>query len=107
MNADDWMKIGIGVVIGLFIGYFFLWGETYSDLNQKYNKLQIEYLELNNSYIKLQEDHIKLQSEFNLLRKDVKQLLGEYVAKETLWEISGLEKYRRVIEILGIIITNR
>ena len=104
MNTNDWFFLVIGVLIGLGIGYFFLWGQPYSELNNKYINLQNNYRLLNENYNKLNQDYLQLRADYDLLKKDTKQLLVEYVTQETLWQISGLEKYRRLIEVLGILI---
>jgi hypothetical protein len=105
------------ILVILFLvgfGILFLFWYNHQEESQKYVKLQQDYAILNQSYNELQykyntlyQQYNSLQLEYSQFKQDTKSLLLGYVAKETLWEISGLEKYRRIIEILGIIVTGR
>jgi len=104
MNTNEVFFLVVGVLIGLGVAYFFLWGQPYSELNGRYNKLVQDYQQLNIKYNQLNEECTKIKSDCEAFKADTKQLLVTYVAQETLWEISGMEKYRRLIEVLGILI---
>lgn len=43
MNNGDIINILMGIAIGLFVAYFFLWGATYSELKQENNQLRQDY----------------------------------------------------------------
>lgn len=97
---DDLIKIGIGVAIGLFIAYFFLWGETYSDLNQKYDVLQKDYQKLNNSYVELQQNYTLLQSECS----QVLQKYSDCVGREDFFTlVDRFFTLRNLAKLIGLI----
>jgi len=76
MEKDVLIIGAVGLIIGLAIAYFFLWGEPYSELNNKYNELNEDYVQLNSSYTKLQQDHTKLQNECTEVLKEYKACVG-------------------------------
>lgn len=74
------LKIVIGIVIGLGIAYFFLWGKPYLELKPKYEQLNQTHIELQQKYDKLSQDYISLQSDYNKLRDESTQALKELKA---------------------------
>jgi len=104
MNQNDWVMVGIGILIGLGVAYFFLWGQPYSNLQNKYQSLQQNYSDLQKDYQELNQSYSKLKEECDEIKKSTRELLTQYLTREVLWEISGISKYRRLIEVLGIII---
>ena len=110
MNAKDIGYIILGVVIGLGIAYYFLWGEKYTELNLRYDELSQNYTKLNQDYNKLKQDYDQLnqkyttlQLDYNKLRDESGQALGELKAckgRETFFtwvarfqSLAGLAKY--------------
>lgn len=99
-NEDVVIIVIIGIIIGMVIAYFFLWGKPYSDLNQKYTSLQEDYQELNSS-------HMELRQEYTQLSKECGQLLKKYescVSRETFFEwVNRLSSLGGLAKLLGLI----
>ena len=104
MNGEDWSKLFIGILIGLFIGYTFLWGEPYSKLEDKYNDVNSRYTQLNEDYNKLFQDYQKIKKENEAIQEDVGKLLIDYYGKELVWDLAGISKYKRAMCALRIVL---
>lgn len=104
MNGEDWTKLFIGILIGLFIAYVFLWGEPYSKLEEKYNTLNSDYNQLNEDYKNLLIDYQKLKEENEAIQEDVSKLLIDYYGKELVWNLAGISKYKRAMCALKIVL---
>ena len=100
MDADMLKKVGIGIIMGLFIGYFILWGQTYSELNTQYQQLNHDYIKLNQSYNFLQQN-------YTILKQECGQALIKYeqcVGRENFFEwINRLTTLGGLAKFLGLI----
>lgn len=94
MNNDDIIKILIGVAIGLFVAYFFLWGETYSELKQE--------------NIQLKQDYAKLNESYNILQKECGEVLQAYkacVGREDFFTwVDRFFALKNLAKLLGLLI---
>ncbi len=95
----EWGLVIIAVLIGLIVGYF-IWGESYTSLNNKYKSLVDDYYELNQSYNSLQQNYTKLEQE-------CKQVLIRYeacVGRETffVW-VDRFFTLKNLAKLIGLI----
>lgn len=66
MNQSELINIGIGILIGLALAYFFWCGQSYFDLKQDYNQCKSDLDELNQNNIQLQEETKELLKKYEL-----------------------------------------
>ena len=88
--------IGMGIIIGLAIAYFFLWGKPYSILESKYNQLNQDYEALNQNYLTLQQEHNALKSECGEVLKKYQACVGRedfFTWVERFNTLAGLAKF--------------
>src|SRR3989344_6981607 len=104
---EEYYKYIVGIIIGLLIGYFLLWGEPYSKLKTEYNDLNSKYTQLNEDYNLLYQNYQKIKEENEAIQEDVGKLLIDYYGKELVWDISGISKYRRAICGLRIVLRGK
>ena len=92
MKNEDIIKILIGIGIGLFVAYFFLWGQTYSGLKQENAQLREDYIELNESYDNLQKECGKVLQAYKACvgREDFFTWVDRFFALKNLAKLLGL-----------------
>lgn len=95
-------EFAVWVFVILFFLLFIFWTNNLG-LNERYKSLQKDYIKLNQSYTELTQDYFDLKQEYNEIKRDTKEVLTEYVATEILWEISGISKYRKLVDAIGIL----
>ena len=75
MDAEDYVKIGIGILIGLLIG-FMSWHPSQNDYVSRM-------------------DYNKVVQENEQLKQDMANLITEFYAKEFIFDIFGIRKHQR------------
>ncbi|MFA5071589.1 MAG: hypothetical protein WC511_04470 [Candidatus Pacearchaeota archaeon] len=98
-SSRDLFMVFVSIIIGVIIGYI-LWGQGYSNLDNKYIQLQGDYQRLNSEYVELNQTYISLQ-------QDTKQILINYqqcIGREDFFTwVNRLSSLAGLAKLIGLI----